>query len=83
MDWEAIGAIGEIIGAIAVLLTIVYLADQIKQNTKAVKAATQQAISDATTEVWRNACIDIDRTEKFYEISEKDKRSKAEQCYYI
>ena len=83
MDWEAIGAIGEIIGAIAVLLTIVYLADQIKQNTKAVKAATQQAISDATTEVWRNACIDIDRTEKFYEISEKDNRSKAEQSYYI
>ena len=51
MNWEAIGAIGEIIGAIAVLLTIIYLADQIKQNTKAVKAATQQAISDATTEV--------------------------------
>jgi hypothetical protein len=62
MDWEAIGAIGEIIGAVAVLLTIVYLADQIKQNTK---AATLQAISDATTEVWRNLCIDIDRTEKF------------------
>jgi len=83
MNWEAIGAIGEIVGAIAVLLTIVYLADQIKQNTKAVKAATQQAISDATTEVWRNSCIDINRTEKFYEISEKDDRSKAEQSFYV
>ena len=69
--------------AITVLLTIVYLADQIKQNTKAVKAAIQQAISDATSEVWRNACIGIDRPVNFYESSEKERRSKAEQSYYI
>ena len=36
MDWNAIGAIGEIIGALAVFLTLVYLAIQIRQNTKAV-----------------------------------------------
>tara|TARA_B100000989_G_scaffold281034_1_gene244917 strand:- start:943 stop:1404 length:462 start_codon:yes stop_codon:yes gene_type:complete len=77
MNW------GAIIGAVAVPSTFAYLADQIKQDTKAVKAATQQAISDATTEVWRNLCIDIDRTEKFYEISEKDDRSKAEQSFYV
>ena len=33
MDWEAIGAIGEVLGAAGVLATLVYLATQIRQNT--------------------------------------------------
>ena len=40
MNWEALGAIGEIVGAIAVVVTLVYLATQIRQNTKAVQAAS-------------------------------------------
>jgi hypothetical protein len=39
MDWNAVGAIGEIIGALAVFLTLGYLAVQIRQNTKAVRAS--------------------------------------------
>ena len=39
MDWEAIGAVGEILGAIGVIATLVYLAAQIRQNTKATKVA--------------------------------------------
>ena len=33
MDWDAIGAIGEILGATAVLVTLIYLARQVRQNT--------------------------------------------------
>ncbi len=32
MNWEAVGAIGEIVGAIAVFVTLAYLATQIKQS---------------------------------------------------
>lgn len=32
MDWDAIGALGEIIGAIAVIGTLIYLARQIRQS---------------------------------------------------
>ena len=32
MNWDAIGAMGEIIGAIAVLATLYYLSGQIKIN---------------------------------------------------
>jgi hypothetical protein len=39
MDWNAVGTIGEIIGALAVFLTLGYLAVQIRQNTKAVRAS--------------------------------------------
>ena len=43
MDWEALGAIGEIIGAIAVIATLIYLAFQIRQNTAAVVSSSFEA----------------------------------------
>lgn len=48
MNWEAIGAVGEIVGALAVFLTLIYLAIQIRQNTKAVQAS---AIDSANSQV--------------------------------
>ena len=40
MNWEAIGAVGEVVGAVAVIASIVYLARQIRQNTQAVRRAS-------------------------------------------
>jgi hypothetical protein len=42
MNWEALGAIGEGVGAVAVVVTIGYLAVQIRQNTHAVRSAAHQ-----------------------------------------
>ncbi|MEZ5553810.1 MAG: hypothetical protein R3E82_23235 [Pseudomonadales bacterium] len=39
MNWDAIGAVGEIVGAIAVLLTLGYLALQIRQNNKSIRSS--------------------------------------------
>jgi len=47
MNWEAIGAIGEILGAIAVVATLIYLAIQIKQSTRVARSATRQAIAES------------------------------------
>ena len=41
MDWEAIGAIGEIVGAAAVVATLGYLAVQIGQNTERERLAQE------------------------------------------
>ena len=43
MNWDAIGAVGELLGASAVLVTLIYLAVQIKQNTSAVATATYES----------------------------------------
>ena len=51
MNWEAIGAVGEVLGAIGVILTLVYLAVQIRQNTAMMTAQTVQASVDATQRV--------------------------------
>jgi hypothetical protein len=46
MNWEALGAIGEIVGAIAVVLTLGYLAVQIRQNTRALKLGSVQTVHE-------------------------------------
>ena len=43
MNWEALGAVGEIVGAIAVVATLLYLAKQTRTNTSAVVAASSRA----------------------------------------
>jgi hypothetical protein len=45
MHWDAIGAVGEVAGAIAVVATLGYLATQIRQNTKMMKATIRQELS--------------------------------------
>ena len=34
MNWDAVGAIAEVIGAIAIFVSLVYLAVQIRQSTQ-------------------------------------------------
>ena len=34
MNWDAIGAVGEIFGAIAVFVSLIYLAVQTRNNTR-------------------------------------------------
>jgi hypothetical protein len=36
MDWDAIGAVAEALGALAVVVTLVYLSTQIRQNSKVI-----------------------------------------------
>jgi len=42
MNWEAISAISETVGAVAIVATLVYLAIQIRQNTASVKGSAYQ-----------------------------------------
>ena len=53
MNWEAVSALGTIIGSAAVLLTLIYLATQIRQNTEAIYAQSRQAVlAAAQTEIF-------------------------------
>jgi hypothetical protein len=38
VTWEAIGAIGEVVGALVVAATLAFLAVQVRQNSKAINA---------------------------------------------
>jgi len=53
MDWGAIGAIGEVVGALAVVATLLYLGTQISQTNRIAKSSVawelQQKYSDFYT----------------------------------
>ena len=46
MDWEAVGAVGEILGAVAVVATLGYVAVQIRQNTAMLNSTARQSLVD-------------------------------------
>ena len=47
VDWNAVGALGEILGAVAVVITLLYLSKQIRQNSRSVQVA---ALRDTTSQ---------------------------------
>lgn len=47
MDIQDLGAIGEIVGGMAVLITLVYLGIQTRTNTRALRAQTHQQITES------------------------------------
>lgn len=48
MDWSIVGAMAEAVGAVAVVISLVYLASQIRHNTESVRLQTFQTIIDRT-----------------------------------
>ena len=51
MNWDAISAIGEIVGAIAVVITLIYLARQIRDSNRETRAVTLQATASNAIDV--------------------------------
>jgi hypothetical protein len=47
MTWQELGALGELAGAFAAVALLGYIAYQIRQNTRVVRSATDQAQADA------------------------------------
>ncbi len=60
MNWDAIGAIGEILGAIAVLITLAYLAIQIRQNTQSVATSVYESAMSGFNEVNRYISVNAE-----------------------
>jgi hypothetical protein len=49
MNWEAVGAIGEVAGALVVAATLAFLVVQVRQNSKAINATiTHGNMRDST-----------------------------------
>lgn len=45
MNWDAIGAIGEVLGAAAVVISVVYLAVQVRKQTEEAKLSATRELS--------------------------------------
>jgi hypothetical protein len=51
MNWEAIGSIGEVGGALGVVATLVYLSLQIRQNTRSSRLASFQSSTELLSHI--------------------------------
>src|SRR5262245_21284619 len=51
MNWDAISAISQLVGSIAVVLSVLYLALQVHRGTRVAKLATQDAAATALRDV--------------------------------
>lgn len=49
MNWNAIGAIGELLGAAGVIITLVYVAIQLRENAKATRVDTADRVLRSVT----------------------------------
>lgn len=78
MNWEAVGAIGEIVGALAVIATLAYLAIQLRHNTRGLRTSARTTISmdvasimpniyqsEETSMIWFKAQSDPDSLSEF------------------
>lgn len=61
MNWDAIGAIGEILGALTVVATIFYLSLQIRQNTKSQSIAIFESAMSGFNETIKFSFGDVGR----------------------
>ena len=52
LNWEAVGAVGEILGAATVVATLFYLARQVGHATAVARGAARQAISQMNVDSW-------------------------------
>jgi len=58
VNWDAVGAVAELIGALGVVVSLAYLAVQVRSNTRSSQAATYQSMTlgvlDMNREIFAN-----------------------------
>lgn len=80
INWTAVGAVGELIGAIGVMITVVYLALQVRQNTRSVRGSVHDSLAASLEHLNRPLVENGDLaralgkvTEDWYAASEEDR----------
>jgi hypothetical protein len=57
LNWEAVGAVGELVGAVAVVITLIYLSAQVRQNTRAVRGARFDSLARGQADIFQALLI--------------------------
>lgn len=48
LNWEILGVVSEFVGAVAVVISLIYLSVQIRQNTRLMRATAKQSLTETT-----------------------------------
>ena len=47
VKWEAVSAIGQVVGAAAVVISLIYLAHEVRSTARATRLESMRSLSDA------------------------------------
>ncbi len=88
MNWEAVGAVGEVLGAVAVVLTLAYLTAQIRIGNKALRTSMREAALD-TLRQWSHVVMSdaalasvVERGAKSYSDLSPTEQVQFGHCFY-
>ncbi|MCX2979988.1 hypothetical protein EYC98_03815 [Halieaceae bacterium IMCC14734] len=73
MNWEAIGALADSVGVIVVIVTLIYLTIQLRQNTKAIKHSTDRGVFDDANK-WMFTLIENPEIAELYVSGMQDEK---------
>lgn len=71
MNWEAVGAVGEIFGAIVVVATMFYLATQIRQNQRSNQMSAATRIAESA-DAWIGQLVRDEKLNEIYQMGMRD-----------
>jgi hypothetical protein len=82
MNWEAIGAAAESVGSLAVIITLVYLTIQLRQNTKAIEHSTYRGVIDDANQ-WMYKLIENPEIAELYQAGMRgDEQSSSDRLRF-
>ena len=79
MDWTVIGALGELVGAVAVVVSLIYLSRQVRQNTRALRTANAATVKQNFQTIARAFITDRGASDIVLRALKRDELSPAEK----
>lgn len=89
MNWDAIGAIAELVAALAVVISLLYLALQVREGTEAARTSTYESIVSDFGALNRVIASSPDlatlfvRGQEDYSALSADERARVSQLFFV
>ena len=66
VNWAAVSAVGQVVGALAVVISLIYLATEVRSNARATRLESMRSLSDAINEYFKTIAEDADPAELWF-----------------
>jgi hypothetical protein len=71
MNWDAVGSLAEVLGAVGVIASLLYLSQQIRQNTQATRQAMSHSIAGAVRD-WNRPMLEDPELAHAFQVGLED-----------